>query len=76
MPLNECVIIGSEIAAEVPVFKGTRVAVKTLFDYLEENSLEAFLFGFLRYQDNRMNWHQISYYQTLLIDEYDPFLPS
>ena len=32
--------------AGVPVFKGTRVAVKTLFDYLEENSLEEFLFGF------------------------------
>jgi uncharacterized protein (DUF433 family) len=46
MPLNECITIDSEIAAGVPVFKGTRVAVKTLFDYLEESSLEEFLFGF------------------------------
>ena len=46
MPLNDCIIIDSEVAAGVPVFKGTRVAVKTLFDYLEENSLEEFLFGF------------------------------
>jgi len=30
----------------VPVFKGTRVAVKTLFDYLEESSLEEFLIGY------------------------------
>jgi uncharacterized protein (DUF433 family) len=46
MPLNECIIIDSEIAAGVLVFKGTRAAVKTRFDYLEESSLEAFLFGF------------------------------
>jgi len=46
MPLNECIIIDSKIAGGVPVFKGTRVAVKTLFDYLEESSLEEFLFGF------------------------------
>ena len=46
MPLNECIIIDNEIAGGVPVFKGTRVAVKTLFDYLEESSLEEFLFGF------------------------------
>jgi uncharacterized protein (DUF433 family) len=28
------------------VFKGTRVAVKTLFDHLEDSSLEEFLNGF------------------------------
>ncbi len=28
------------------MFKGTRVTVKTLFDYLEEESLEEFLKGF------------------------------
>ena len=28
------------------MFKGTRVTVKTLFDYLEEESLEDFLKGF------------------------------
>ena len=44
--LNSYVTIDHEIAVGVPVFKGTRVAVKTLFDYLEESSLEEFLFGF------------------------------
>ena len=34
------------MAGGVPVFKGTRVAVKTLFDYLETESLEEFLKGF------------------------------
>jgi uncharacterized protein (DUF433 family) len=38
--------VNKEIAGGVPVFKGTRVAVKTLFDYLEEESLEDFLQGF------------------------------
>lgn len=37
---NEAVLGGA------PVFKGTRVAVKTLFDYLEEESLKEFLKGF------------------------------
>ncbi len=44
--LNSYITIEREIAAGVPVFKGTRVTVKTLFDYLEESSLEEFLFGF------------------------------
>jgi uncharacterized protein (DUF433 family) len=35
-----------DVAGGVPVFKGTRVAVKTLFDYLEDESLEEFLIGF------------------------------
>ncbi len=44
--MNEFVIIDKDIAGGVPVFKGTRVAVKTLFDHLEESSLEEFLDGF------------------------------
>jgi uncharacterized protein (DUF433 family) len=44
--LSSYVIIDHEIAAGVPVFKGTRVTVKTLFDYLEESSLDEFLLGF------------------------------
>ncbi len=43
---NKYVEIISDLAGGVPVFKGTRVTVKTLFDYLEEESLEAFLKGF------------------------------
>ena len=44
--MNNYVIIDKDIAGGVPVFKGTRVVVKTLFDYLEESSLEEFLDGF------------------------------
>ena len=32
-----------EIMGGVPVFVGTRVPVKTLFDYLEDETLEVFL---------------------------------
>ncbi len=46
MPLNQYITIDREIAAGVPVFKGTRVAIKTLFDHLEESSLEEFLLGY------------------------------
>ena len=44
--LNQYVIVDKDIAAGVPVFVGTRVAVETLFNYLEESSLEEFLIGF------------------------------
>ena len=44
--LNQYISTDKDIAAGVPVFKGTRVAVQTLFDYLEEESLEEFLKGF------------------------------
>ena len=40
------IVVDKEIAGGVPVFTGTRVAVKTLFDYLEESSLQEFLEGF------------------------------
>lgn len=38
--------INPEILGGTPVFRGTRVAIKTLFDYLESSSLEDFLDGF------------------------------
>jgi len=44
--LNDFVEVKKDLIGGVPVFKGTRVAVKTLFDYLEEESLEEFLRGF------------------------------
>jgi uncharacterized protein (DUF433 family) len=44
--LNELVVVDKEIAGGTPVFKGTRVAIQTLFDYLEDGSLEEFLKGF------------------------------
>ena len=47
MPVpNKYITVDKETAAGVPVFSGTRVAVKTLFDYLEDSSLEEFLAGF------------------------------
>jgi uncharacterized protein (DUF433 family) len=45
-PSTNLITIDREVAGGVPVFKGTRVAVKTLFDYLEESSLEEFLLGY------------------------------
>ena len=44
--LAEYIIIDQDIGAGTPVFRGTRVAVKTLFDYLEDSSLQDFLEGF------------------------------
>jgi uncharacterized protein (DUF433 family) len=46
LALTQYITVDKETAAGVPVFKGTRVAVKTLFDYLEDSSLEEFLQGF------------------------------
>lgn len=44
-PQEKYVIIDKDIVGGIPVFKGTRVTVKTLFDYLEESSLDDFLQG-------------------------------
>ncbi len=44
--LNKFAEVSKDLAGGAPVFKGTRVSVKTLFDYLEEESLEEFLKGF------------------------------
>ena len=38
--------VNPEILGGTPVFRGTRVAVKTLFDYLESSSLDDFLEGY------------------------------
>lgn len=44
MDRDELITIDPEILGGVPVFKGTRVPIKTLFEYLENNySLEEFL---------------------------------
>jgi uncharacterized protein (DUF433 family) len=41
---NELITVDAGILGGTPVFKGTRVPVKTLFEYLENNySLEEFL---------------------------------
>ena len=46
MLLKDLITIDKEILHGTPVFKNTRVPVQTLFDYLEESSLEEFLKGF------------------------------
>jgi len=44
MKSTDLITIDPEILGGTPVFKGTRVPVKTLFEYLENNySLEEFL---------------------------------
>ena len=44
MQSDDLLTIDPEILGGTPVFKGTRVPVKTLFDYLEDNyTLEEFL---------------------------------
>jgi uncharacterized protein (DUF433 family) len=44
MTSNELITIDPDILGGTPVFKGTRVPVKTLFDYLEDNyTLDEFL---------------------------------
>jgi uncharacterized protein (DUF433 family) len=46
MNIKEAIHIDPEVLGGTPVFKGTRVALKTLFDYLESSSLEDFLAGY------------------------------
>jgi len=43
---EQLVVVDKDILGGTPVFKGTRVAVKTMFDYLEESSLDDFLQGY------------------------------
>ena len=44
MKSNDLITVDPEILGGTPVFKGTRVPVRTLFDYLEDNySLDEFL---------------------------------
>ena len=35
--MNDLIVIDSEILGGTPVFAGTRVSVRTLFEYLEDN---------------------------------------
>lgn len=44
MTTQSLIMVDPEVLGGTPVFKGTRVPVATLFDYLEDNySLEEFL---------------------------------
>ena len=44
MSIDDLITIDADILGGTPVFKGTRVPVRTLFEYLENNySLEEFL---------------------------------
>ena len=43
---SQYITIDKDILGGAPVFKGTRIAVKILFDYLKDGSLQEFLEGF------------------------------
>ncbi|HVZ95816.1 MAG TPA: DUF433 domain-containing protein [Chitinophagaceae bacterium] len=43
--MKDIITIDKEVLNGTPVFKDTRVSVQTLFDYLEESSLDEFLKG-------------------------------
>jgi len=44
MKADNLITVDAEVLGGTPVFKGTRVPVKTFFEYLEDNySLEEFL---------------------------------
>lgn len=43
---NSAINIDSEIMSGEPVFRGTRVTIQTLFDYLEEGDISDFLKNF------------------------------
>ena len=44
VPANSLITVDPEILGGIPVFAGTRVPVKTLFEYLEDNySLDEFI---------------------------------
>ena len=44
--INEEITADADVLSGTPVFRGTRVSIKTLFDYLEASSLDEFLLGF------------------------------
>lgn len=47
MSVTDLITVNQQILGGTPVFKGTRVPVKTLFDYLSDNlSLDYFLESF------------------------------
>lgn len=47
MKVSDVITVDKDILGGIPVFKGTRVPVKNLFDYLEEgDSLQDFLNDF------------------------------
>ncbi len=46
MRVKDVIVVDAEVLSGTPVFRGTRVAVQTLFDHLEESSVEEFLKGF------------------------------
>ena len=40
------ITVDPDILGGKPVFRGTRVSIQTLFDYMEESSLDDFLVGY------------------------------
>ena len=53
MDRSDLITIDPDILGGVPVFKGTHVPIKTLFEYLENNLLTRRIFGVLPYRKPR-----------------------
>lgn len=45
-PVNEVIAVDPDVMSGAPVFRGTRVPVRTLLDHLESSDLETFLDDF------------------------------
>ena len=80
MKSDELITVDPDILGGTPVFKGTRVPVKTLFEYLENNyALEEFLECFpsvTREMARRVLERFNSAFEFRVSDCMDPFLPT
>lgn len=54
-PITDFVHRDPEIMGGVPVFKGTRVPVQALFDYLKGSTIEEFKIGYPRVTDEQIS---------------------
>lgn len=52
---NKLINIDPEIMSGTPVFNGTRVPVQSLFDWLENETLDKFSITILNTNDNKIN---------------------
>lgn len=46
MTTQQVIMVDPDVLGGTPVFRGTRIAIQTLFDYLEVSSLDDFLQGY------------------------------
>ena len=69
MKTDDLITVDPEILGGTPVFKGTRVPVKTLFDYIEDNyTLDEFLVCFPSVSRD-MAWRVLERSETALLSK-------